>query len=104
VPLLEAATVAGLKLHDIPVAKPLVHDRLTELENPPRELTIMVEVAEFPATMVAGENGVADIWKSLPVPNTGINWLPDALSLTERFAVRNPPPAGVKVGPHQAPA
>jgi len=98
VPALEAATVGGLKLHDTPVAKPVVHDRLTEPENPPRKVTAMVEVAEFPAVMVVGENGVAEILKSLPDPNTGIDCgLPASLSLTERFAVRYPPAAGVKL-------
>jgi hypothetical protein len=95
VPLLEAVTVAGLKLQDTPATVPLEHDRLTEPENPPREVIATVEVAESPAATVAGENGVAEILKSLPDPNRGIDCgLPVS---TARLATRYPPAAGVKV-------
>jgi hypothetical protein len=60
-PALEGLSVAGLKLHDRPAAKPLAQDRVTVPENPPREVTKTVEVAELPATMLAGENAVAEI-------------------------------------------
>lgn len=96
-PALEGETVAGLKLHDIPAAKPLAHDRLTVPENPPRELIETVEVEELPAAILTGENAVAEIWKSLPLPNMGTSSGVDTESLTEIFAVRNPPTAGVKV-------
>ena len=96
-PALEAVTVAGLKLHDTPADKPLAHDRVTVPENPPRELIETVELEELPAAMLAGENAVAEIWKSLPLPNMGTSSGVDTESLTEIFADRKPPAAGVNV-------
>jgi hypothetical protein len=93
----EAVTDAGLKLQVTPAGKGLAHKRLTAPENPPREVIETVDVAELPATILTGENAVAETWKSLPLPNMGTSSGVDTESLTEIFADRNPPAAGVKV-------
>jgi hypothetical protein len=46
---LEAVTVAGFRLQVTPVVAPVEHDRLTGLENPPKEVTETVELEEKPA-------------------------------------------------------
>jgi hypothetical protein len=61
IPSVAAITDAGSKPQVTPLARPAEHDRFTEPVNPPSAVMVMVEVAEPPRVMLAGENDAAEI-------------------------------------------
>jgi hypothetical protein len=95
--LKEGVTEGGLKLQVTPLTKP-EQERLTALLNPLSGAIVTVDVEDAPAVIVPGENGVAEIWKSNPVPtrSTACGLL-DALSVIASCAARMPAAVGANV-------